>query len=247
MYTNKFLIQYDYENENNCYRIAAGRCRYAAGQSDVHLRNVPRRNGSSGLVRQVRRKPHDYPQRCLRVAQSSFFRLLLPVCHTFLCKDKTHVNKWLGGTAFALWCINLLRVVLDIVPSLYIAANFSGDEMYRPLEDYWETVGMSDYPLLWFLLSEGSMGGTLYFLQYYGYWICPLSYLGFAVAFALLVKKDKVLGITGATVMAISFLSYLLYQLPYVYIAYNLGWIALCAVVLGCLRRSSPDKPFVLS
>lgn len=165
----------------------------------------------------------------------------------FFAKIKTHVNKWLGGAAFALWCINLLRVVLDIVPSLYIAANFNGDEMYRPLEDYWETVGMSDYPLLWFLLSEGSMGGTLYFLQYYGYWICPLSYLGFAVAFALLVKKDKVLGITGATVMAISFLSYLLYQLPYVYIAYNLGWIALCAVVLGCLRRSSPDKPFILS
>ena len=165
----------------------------------------------------------------------------------FFAKIKTHVNKWLGGAAFALWCINLLCVVLDIVPSLYIAANFSGDEMYRPLEDYWETVGMSDYPLLWFLLSEGSMGGTLYFLQYYGYWICPLSYLGFAVTFALLVKKNKVLGTTGATVMAISFLSYLLYQLPYVYIAYNFGWIALCAVVLRCLRRSSPHKPFVLS
>jgi len=69
--------------------------------------------------------------------------------------------------------------------------------------------------------------------------------LAFAIVFALLFKKDKVLGIAGATVMVVSILLNM-FLLPCGYIAIDLCWIALCAAVLWRLRQSSFDKPFVL-
>ena len=38
----------------------------------------------------------------------------------FLAKVKAHVNKWLGETAFALWCISMIPILLNTVSNLYI-------------------------------------------------------------------------------------------------------------------------------
>mgnify|MGYP000044963293 FL=1 len=83
-------------------------------------------------------------------------------------------------------------------------------------------------------------------LNYYGNWALWAAFLAFAIVFALLFKKDKVLGIAGATVMVISILLNM-FPLPCGYIAIDLCWIALCAAVLWRLRQSSFDKPFVFS
>lgn len=81
-------------------------------------------------------------------------------------------------------------------------------------------------------------------LNYYGNWALWAAFLAFAIVFALLFKKDKVLGIAGATVMVISILLNM-FPLPCGYIAIDLCWIALCAAVLWRLRQSSFDKPFI--
>lgn len=72
----------------------------------------------------------------------------------FFAKVKVHVNKWLGETAFVLWCVSLVPILVNTVYDLYMVSSFDGDEMYRSLENYWETEGKSDYPFMWLLLSS---------------------------------------------------------------------------------------------
>lgn len=163
----------------------------------------------------------------------------------FLAKVKAHVNKWLGETAFALWCISMIPILLNTVSNLYIVSCFNGDEMYRPLEAYWETEGKFDYPFMWFLISS-RIGDWdwMYYLNLYEHLVYLAVLLAYTAVFALLIKKDKALGVTGVAAMAISFLIALL-ALPYAYLT-NLCWIALCTVTLWRLHQSSPDKPFIL-
>ena len=165
----------------------------------------------------------------------------------FFAKVKVHVNKWLGETAFVLWCVSLVPILVNTVYDLYMVSSFDGDEMYRSLENYWETEGKSDYPFMWLLLSSrvGNNWNWMNDLNYYGNWALWAAFLAFAIVFALLFKKDKVLGIAGATVMVVSILLNM-FPLPCGYIAIDLCWIALCAAVLWRLRQSSFDKPFVL-
>lgn len=158
----------------------------------------------------------------------------------FLVKVITHVNKHVGWIALTLWGISFVSILLEIFFNLYIVSAFDGDEMYRSFEVFWRTIGRSDYPLMWFLLSSDVLNG-LYYLYHYSY---LMACFAFAVVFALLVRKDKVFGVTGMVVMAVSFLMKL-FSLPYGYVN-NLCWIVLCAVVLWRLHKSSPDKPFML-
>lgn len=166
----------------------------------------------------------------------------------FFAKVKVHVNKWLGETAFVLWCVSLVPILVNTVYDLYMVSSFDGDEMYRSLENYWETEGKSDYPFMWLLLSSrvGNNWNWMNDLNYYGNWALWAAFLAFAIVFALLFKKDKVLGIAGATVMVVSILLNM-FPLPCGYIAIDLCWIALCAAVLWRLRQSSFDKPLVKS
>lgn len=156
----------------------------------------------------------------------------------FLSKVKAQVNKWLGGTAFALWCVNVAVTLFIDIFDIYIVFCFSGDEMYRPLEDYWQAEGCSEHPVVWLMLSSSTV---LYQVRYFSY---LLSLLAFVPVFALLIKKDVALGITGIVVMSVLFVIDM-FSLPYTFIV-NLCWIVLFAVVLWKLYQSAPTKPFVL-
>lgn len=163
-----------------------------------------------------------------------------PFATLFLSKVKAQVNKWLGRTAFALWCIYVAAVLLIAIFNVYMVSCFSGDEMYRSLEDYWRAEGCSEYPVVWLMLSSDMM--VLYHVRLFSY---LLSLLAFVSVFALLIKKDAALGITGTVVMSVLFVVDL-FSLPYTYII-SLCWIVLFAVVLWRLHQSSPHKPFVLA
>ena len=149
---------------------------------------------------------------------------MLLFLHDAFPKVKVHVNKWLGETAFVLWCVSLVPILVNTVYDLYMVSSFDGDEMYRSLENYWETEGKSDYPFMWLLLSSrvGNNRNWMNDLNYYGNWALWAAFLAFAIVFSLL------------------------FLLPCGYIAIDLCWIALCAAVLWRLRQSSFDKPFVL-
>ena len=160
----------------------------------------------------------------------------------FFAKVKSHVNKWLGGTAFVLWCINLVPFLMQTVSNLYIVLNFSGSEMYQSLENYWKTSGKYDYPFMWFMIY-GDWERDIYIC---GHWVFLATFLAFTVIFAFFIKRDKVFGSVGVVAMGLIFLAELL-QPPYGFLIDNVCWIALCATILSRLRQSSSDKPFMLS
>ena len=161
----------------------------------------------------------------------------------FFAKVKVHVNKWLGETAFVLWCVSLVPILVNTVYDLYMVSSFDGDEMYRSLENYWETEGKSDYPFMWLLLSSrvGNNRNWMNDLNYYGNWALWAAFLAFAIVFALLFKKDKVLGIAGATVMVVSILLNM-FLLPCGYIAMR-RFLLILAVVLFAMTAFAAIAP----
>lgn len=156
----------------------------------------------------------------------------------FLYKVKVQVNKWLGGTFFILWCVNVVAVLLNTILNLYLVFCFNGDEMCRSLEEYWKIGGAHQHPVLWFLRLSDTAISVWHFCYL-------LSFLVLVPIFVLLIKKDKAMGIIGIITMSISFLMSL-FSLPYTYFVHNLCWIVLFVVVLWKLHQSSPHKSFVL-
>lgn len=157
----------------------------------------------------------------------------------FLSKVIALVNKWLGRTAFVLWCINVVVILLNEIFNIYVVSRFSGDEMYCSLEEYWRTGGSSEYPLVWFMLSSDM---AFYRVRHFGY---LLSLLAFVLVFAWLIKKAKVWGITGTMAMLVLLVIFF-FPLPYASCINNLCWVVLFAVTLWKLYQS-PRKPFLLS
>lgn len=43
----------------------------------------------------------------------------------FFAKVKVHVNKWLGETAFVLWCVSLVPILVNTVYDLYMVSSLT--------------------------------------------------------------------------------------------------------------------------
>jgi hypothetical protein len=113
---------------------------------------------------------------------------------------------------------------LEAQTGMYVVTCFRGDEMIRPLEDYWLTTGMNEHPFMGFLVTAGESVDLFYRLGC----LVPVA---FAMVFASLLSVDKIAGITGVVTMAASLLIEIA-GFQYGIIAYNLCWIVLAAVML---------------
>lgn len=163
-----------------------------------------------------------YPLRVyLALPYMTMFPLLLIM---FIIGLKANTVKWVWTTAIVLLCIGILPFWLEAQTGMYVVTCFRGDEMIRPLEDYWLTTGMNEHPFMGFLVTAGESVDLFYRLGC----LVPVA---FAMVFASLLSVDKIAGITGVVTMAASLLIEIA-GFQYGIIAYNLCWIVLAAVML---------------
>lgn len=154
-----------------------------------------------------------------------------------LIKLKAHINKWLGGAAVVLYCICLIPAIYDFIWGMYVSVSFSGDEMYRPIS-YWIEKGSYDYPFVWSKIPL-SVFDEEWQCRLYVWRICYLiTQITYISVFAMLIKKDKIIGIVGSVAMIIILLFDFFY-ISYGMFVVKLCWIIMCATILWRLHELS--------
>lgn len=181
---------------------------------------------------------NEYGESHLRTLNHVLYWLFFPsnICYyvftvLLLIKLKAHINKWLGGAAVVLYCICLIPAIYDFIFSLYMSVCFNGDDMYRPMS-YWIESGMSDWPFVYFDISISQY-------NFYALRICTLTAsIAYISVFAMLIKKDKIIGIVGTVTMLIVLL-FDFFNISCGVYGVKLCWIILCATILWRLHELS--------